>query len=79
MHILRPFRIFSTPRDLIFEIQSRSNHWKIALKNALESQEYRFCRIVRAIRVIRTSNGIKMEEQARGWRINGFENQESLR
>lgn len=75
MHILRPFRIFSTPRDLIFEIQSLEN----CFKNALESQEYRFCRIVRAIRVIRTSNGIKMEEQARGWRINGFENQESLR
>lgn len=71
------FFIFSYLRDSIHD----SNHWKTTLKahSSRKSIDFVESRELLGHRVIRTSNGIKMEEQARGWRINGFENQESLR
>lgn len=44
------FFIFSYLRDLIFEIQITFESLENYFKSAFESQEYRFCRIARAIR-----------------------------
>lgn len=83
--ILRSFRnflyLFLSSRSYLRDSIHDSNHWKTTLKAHSSRKNIDFVELRELLghRVIRTSNGIKMEEQARGWRINGFENQESLR